>query len=370
MPLTPGSNVSDTIRELHGGATFKRTAKKFGVEDARRQSVAIALSNARKGRSMGGVAGYDSGGGVDPVQAVITALSQGSGGSSGSIGFSPNPVPPSAVPATAPPPAAPLIAGQAPPNQFNSTLNDNTGVAPNPVGMTGGANVAGQSPAPASQNTGVAQNTIPGSIGYTPNNPMMKPLMARGGALERASGGFNMAKGPNLNPSWETKQEARGMLHTGPVMSSVPGRTDRHNIMVPSSSYVVPADVVSGRGQGNTLAGMNFFQKAFHMGPYGSSGGMGIKHGMGAPRPPRAVGMMHSGGGKGGDNKIGTPVPVVVAGGEVIIPPDKLIEGLHGLLGYRPKDMKHAHRLMDAWMIHERKNLRKTLAKLPGPAKD
>ena len=160
------------------------------------------------------------------------------------------------------------------------------------------------------------------------------------------------------------------MMHVGPVMSAVPGRTDRHSMMVPSSSYVVPADIVSGRGQGNTLAGMNFFQKAFHMGPYGSSGGMSIKHGSGAPRPPRVAGMKFAAGGDSGDSKIGTPVPVIVAGGEIIIPPENLIKGLHGLLGYRPKDMKHAHRLMDAWMIHERKNLRKTLAKLPGPAKD
>ena len=80
MPLTPGSNVSDTIRELHRGPTFKQTAQKFGKTDANRQAVAIALSNARKGRASGGVAGYDAGGGVNPVNAVIAALNAGSGG--------------------------------------------------------------------------------------------------------------------------------------------------------------------------------------------------------------------------------------------------------------------------------------------------
>ena len=369
MPLTPGSNVSDTIRELHRGPTFKHTAQKFGKTDANRQAVAIALSNARKGRASGGVAGYDAGGGVNPVNAVIAALNAGSGAGG---------APPAAIGSTpaANPAATPTTTTATPTNQVNSGLNPATGVAPagtptmglqvqNTAPTASVATPSGVAPA-----TGIAQPTTPAPGTTTPNNPIAKPLMAQGGALHRASGGFNMQKGPNLNPSWEEKQESRNMMHAGPVLSSVPGRTDRHNLMVPSSSYVVPADVVSGRGQGNTLAGANFFQQAFHMGPYGSGASMGIKHGMGAPRPPKPMGMMHSGGGKGGDNKIGTPVQVVVAGGEVIIPPDKLMEGLHGLLGYMPKDIKHAHRLMDAWMIHERKNLRKTLAKLPGPAKD
>lgn len=343
MPLTPGSNVSDTIRELHKGNTFKRTAAKFGVGDARRQAVAIALSNAGKARAAGGmVRGYDLGGGVIPQMGIMP------------------PQPPGMMPA-----------GMVP-NQFNPGLNTPMGVSPgSPAPMAapnGMPPSAPMEPAAPPVPTGLSQPPSP--MGTTPNNPMARPLMARGGALHRTSGGFNMAKGPNLSPSWEQKQEAHGMMHVGPVMSAVPGRTDRHSMMVPSSSYVVPADIVSGRGQGNTLAGMNFFQKAFHMGPYGSSGGMSIKHGSGAPRPPRVAGMKFAAGGDSGDSKIGIPVPVIVAGGEIIIPPENLIKGLHGLLGYRPKDMKHAHRLMDAWMIHERKNLRKTLAKLPGPAKD
>src|SRR5260370_34561552 len=51
---------------------------------------------------------------------------------------------------------------------------------------------------------------------------------------------------------WYVRSEARGMLHSGPVMSAVPGRMDKHNINVTAGSYVLPADHVSSLGQNNT----------------------------------------------------------------------------------------------------------------------
>lgn len=54
MPLTPGRGkkvVAKNIAELHGGATHAKTQKKFGKKTADRQSVAIALSESRKGRA-------------------------------------------------------------------------------------------------------------------------------------------------------------------------------------------------------------------------------------------------------------------------------------------------------------------------------
>jgi hypothetical protein len=68
-----------------------------------------------------------------------------------------------------------------------------------------------------------------------------------------------------------------------------------------------------------------------------------------------------AGGGKGeGDTDL---VPVNLAGGELIIPPEHLTDVVH-------PNLKHAHAIMDKWIVHERKKLRKTLAKLPGPATD
>ena len=48
-------------------------------------------------------------------------------------------------------------------------------------------------------------------------------------------------------PWWE-KSAARGMMRGTMLHSTVPGRTDKLPIQVPSGSFVIPADVVSGLG--------------------------------------------------------------------------------------------------------------------------
>lgn len=52
MPLLKGTSnevVSANIRELHKGATFKRTRKKFGKKKANKQAIAIAMSQKANG---------------------------------------------------------------------------------------------------------------------------------------------------------------------------------------------------------------------------------------------------------------------------------------------------------------------------------
>jgi hypothetical protein len=53
------------------------------------------------------------------------------------------------------------------------------------------------------------------------------------------------------------------------------GRTDTLPISVPSGAYVVPADIVSGIGQGNSHAGGAILARAFGSGPLG----MPVMHG-------------------------------------------------------------------------------------------
>lgn len=51
MPLKTGTSretISKNVSELHKGKTYSRTAAKYGEEKAKRQAVAIALSQARK----------------------------------------------------------------------------------------------------------------------------------------------------------------------------------------------------------------------------------------------------------------------------------------------------------------------------------
>ncbi len=51
MPLKKGRSrktISENIKEFHEGPTYQHTEKKFGKEDADKQAIAAAFSNARK----------------------------------------------------------------------------------------------------------------------------------------------------------------------------------------------------------------------------------------------------------------------------------------------------------------------------------
>ncbi len=178
----------------------------------------------------------------------------------------------------------------------------------------------------------------------------------------RAMGGLALGGAP---APWQVRSEARSMLHQGPIVSAVPGRTDKHNMSVASGSYVVPAQAVSHLGQSNTLAGMKVLNGMFGSGgPYGA-GQMKIGHGAGAPKPPR-IGMhamggaTDQGGARGGDSP--EPVEVVTAGGEYVVPPESVAAVGGG-------DLKHGHNVLDSWINSILDAHIKELKKLPGPAK-
>lgn len=310
MPLTKSSKpsaVAANIREFHAGKKYAKTASKFGKERADKQAIAVAFSMARK-RADGGMVPYQAIGGPAPTPFL------------GGLGAN----------------QATLVGGPPP-----------------------SLGLAGATPAPMLPNpmqTGASQLPLPPRAMYT------------GG---RAFGGSSPVH-PLHNPSLS--------MTRGPILSAVPGRTDAHATHVPSGAYVIPADIVSGHGEGNTIAGAHALQRMFKMGPY-SSEYPRVAHGRGAPSlmhvgAPKGVPTfkappmpkfnpkgLHSGGGKGGDTRMGHPVRVNLAGGEIVVPPEHLKAVVH-------HDLKRAHEIMDAWVVNERKKLRKTLAKLPGPAKD
>lgn len=129
-------------------------------------------------------------------------------------------------------------------------------------------------------------------------------------------------------------------LHTGPIHSPVAGRTDHLPMHVPAGSYVIPADVVSGYGEGNTMAGFKRFNMTF-----GHKGG--------APK----------GKAEGGAATAGEPVPIVAAGGEYVIHPDAILRIGGG-------DMDRGHRELDSFVKASRAKTVKTLQKLPPPKVD
>lgn len=122
----------------------------------------------------------------------------------------------------------------------------------------------------------------------------------------------------------------------GYIHGSTGGRTDNKPIDVAEGSYVIPADILSGLGEGNSHAGW---------------AGLQAHLGMGGP-PQKADG-----------GAIGAPVPIVAASGEGVIPPDKVAEIGGG-------DLQAGHSILDAMVKHVRKKTIKTLKKLPGPKKN
>ena len=54
-----------------------------------------------------------------------------------------------------------------------------------------------------------------------------------------------------------------GKVHAGPIHSSVAGRTDHLPMHVASGSYVIPADIISAMGEGNSMAGFKVAQNIF-----------------------------------------------------------------------------------------------------------
>lgn len=124
---------------------------------------------------------------------------------------------------------------------------------------------------------------------------------------------------------------------SGPVNGHGPGRTDRYPLQVLSGSYVIPADIVSALGEGNTAAGNEVIRRMFFKG--------------GALRQDE------------NSSKMGNPVPVIVAGGEYIIPPG-VVEEIGG------GDMTKGHSILDSFVKSHRKRTVKHLKSLPEPARD
>lgn len=174
------------------------------------------------------------------------------------------------------------------------------------------------------------------------------------------------AGGGPTAPPFFVRSEAHELEHAGMIHSPIAGRTDKIPIGVRSGSYIVPADVVSGLGQGNSMAGANGLNKLLRMGPYGATGAP-APHAMTPKISPMAMPKpqkLFADGGDTGDQTLpGQTIPVVVAGGEFSIPPEKVAEIGGG-------SVDHGHSVLDAFVKHVRGKTIKTLKKLPGPKRN
>lgn len=248
---------------------------------------------------------------------------------------------------------------------------------------------------------------------------------SHGGSTHLADGGFPTSS--EASP-WYARAEARGAdspIHTGGILpGNTGGRTDVLNKIVPAGSYVLPADVVSGLGEGNTNSGSHVLDIMMHTLPYGIQGGGHKGGGTGIPRAPSSfkqpsfnlnqvkkggpINKYASGGpsedasddwnnqqkqhekqlidegrghgeilqwdinryndgdpvesSKGGAPHGEGPVPVVLASGEYLVPREKVMALGNG-------NLKSGHKILDHFVLHVRNKTAKTLQKLPGPKK-
>jgi len=123
--------------------------------------------------------------------------------------------------------------------------------------------------------------------------------------------------------------EISNKIHVGPIHSPVAGRTDHLPVNVHSGSYVIPADIISAMGEGNTMAGFRIANDVF-----------GTQHVGEEP-----------------------PVEVIVAGGEYVITPFNVSRIGGG-------DIDRGHHTLDDFVTDYRAKTVQTLKKLPGPKRD
>lgn len=147
------------------------------------------------------------------------------------------------------------------------------------------------------------------------------------------------------NVPWFVKQEASHLGRSpvvGPVRSITPGRADKLPVSVPAGAYILPSQAVSHLGQGNTESGFHVADKMFHV-----------------AASPKPISMRRADGGEVQDDT----VPIMISGGEYSIHPDKVREIGGG-------DLDKGHEVLDRFVKMILKNEAKTVARLPGPARD
>jgi len=230
------------------------------------------------------------------------------------------------------------------------------------------------------------------------------------------------ASGGHVAAADKIAREKATPCHSGIINMAVGGRTDHLPMHVLEGSYVLPADIVSALGEGNTMAGTKIVDQMFghhsHQNvPHKASGGgmsgtakanlkgsytlpadidLGVDgsdyagsdiiakmytQGPGGSDIPSSRASINypnlmfpvpgnkqlaeASAATGGKIMSGNhrPVPIVAAGGEYVIHPDSVAKFGGG-------DMNAGHDKLDAFVKYVRAHLVKTLQNLPGPKRD
>jgi hypothetical protein len=204
-------------------------------------------------------------------------------------------------------------------------------------------------------------------MGGSPQGQMIQQILAQKRAMpeqspheedqaSRAAGGVLQRAPPSThfdqNPGDTAYDGAKGYLH-GPTA----GRADDIMTHAPAGSHVIPADVVAGFGEGNSMAGANAWTKMLQMGPGGipmPQGGGGRRMGMPAPPAPYRDPTAKASGGAT-DMR-----PVALSHGEFVVTPEQVLALGQG-------DMEKGHAILDKIIVESRKEIIAQMSKLPKP---
>lgn len=375
MPLTPGSSREVISRNI---------AEMIRAGHPRDQAVAAAFSNARRHphHADGGIVGYGNGGKTgSEIGGILGAvLGNTIGLPFGGTFWGP-------------------IAGEMIGGQIGNMLKDGgrvgryeDGGMVDPTGAGGMQTLAMQNPVyqaemqrfaslPAEKLQELAVRLPAGSqqgaiVRRALQQKQMSPQSSAPQASIPASGGPGYADGghiegyafggiPSLgeaDPWWTRREAAMGdrtvqVNGSGFLHSSIPGRTDHIPTSAPAG-YVVPADVISGLGEGNSLAGARIMQEVLRSGPWGTP----MPRAGGRYSGPRGTPRLPAGEARGGHVKDGDGehTKILAAGGEFVVHPDDVRRVGGGSLS-------RGHSILDRWVVHERKKVTKKMASLPGP---
>jgi hypothetical protein len=177
----------------------------------------------------------------------------------------------------------------------------------------------------------------PAIVGSIDSSPYTGPSQERkqqsgSSQRERSSSPPEEARGGYIDN--RRHRASGGAVHAGPIQHVADGgRTDTAPLDVASGSYVIPADVISSLGQGDTAAGYRV-----------------VNHMFGPQQPSQG-------------NPPGGRVPIMAAGGEYIVSPDAVAKVGQG-------DIRAGHDALDHWVKIQRRKTIMALKRLPGPARD
>lgn len=149
-----------------------------------------------------------------------------------------------------------------------------------------------------------------------------------------------MAKGGDVPIPGVPSNTPNATNFAGYIHGTSGGRTDNKPMKVAPGSYVIPSDILSGLGQGNSHAGAAALQRMFKMGPHAKTLGESGKF---------------ADGGMPGEG-----VPIVAASGEMVIDPETVASIGNG-------DQEVGHKILDKMVEHVRKSTIAKLKKLPPP---